>query len=60
MNMWNAVASEGTRLKREQLEREIGKLPQPHLANLHHTCSKLFMFLEEDLERALREAARTY
>ena len=60
MNMWQAVAGEGARLKREQLEREIGRLPQPHCANLGHTFSKLFMFLEEDLSRALREAGRGY
>ena len=58
--MWQAIVGEGAKLKREQLEREIGKLPQPHCANLYHTFSKLFMFLEEDLEVALREAGRSY
>jgi len=58
MNMWRAVATQGTQLKREQLYREIGKLKDPtERANLEHTYSKLFMFLEEDLERALRMAA---
>ena len=58
MNMWQAVAGEGARLKREQLYREIGKLKDPtERANLEHTYSKLFMFLEEDLGRALRIAA---
>ncbi len=59
MNMWRAVAGEGARLKREQLYREIGRLKDPtERANLEHTYSKLFMFLEEDLERALKMAAR--
>lgn len=57
MNMWRAVAGEGAQLKREQLEREIGRLKDPtERSNLEHTFSKLFMFLEEDLERALRIA----
>ncbi len=59
MNMWQAVAGEGARLKREQLYREIGRLKDPtERANLEHTYSKLFMFLEEDLARALRIAGR--
>lgn len=52
---WGAVATEGARLKREQLHREIGKLKDPtERANLEHTYSKLFMFLDEDLERLVR------
>lgn len=56
-SMWNAVAGEGARLKREQLYREIGRVKDPILrANLEHTYSKLFMFLEDDLAAALRMA----
>jgi hypothetical protein len=56
-SLFNAVAGEGARLKRDQLEREIGKLrDSTERANLAHTFSKLFMFLEEDLAVALREA----
>ena len=53
------VATEGARLKRDQLEREIGRLKDPtERANLGHTFSKLLMFLEEDIRNALREAGR--
>lgn len=53
------VAGEGARLKRQQLEREICKIKEePLRANLLHTFSKLFMFLEEDIRAALRMAAR--
>lgn len=56
MSNWAKVAGEGARLKREQLEREICSLPQDSVlrANLLHTFSKLFMFLDEDLERLLK------
>lgn len=55
MEAWRTIATEGAKLKREQLDREIGKLKDPtERANLGHTFSKLFMFLEEDLERTLR------
>ena len=55
MEAWRAVATEGAKLKREQLDREIGKLKdETERANLGHTFSKLFMFLEEDLERLVR------
>lgn len=58
MNMWRAVTTQGTQLKREQLYNEIGRLKDPiERANLEHTYSKLFMFLEEDLARAMRMAA---
>jgi hypothetical protein len=51
------VAGEAARLKREQLHREIGRLKDPtERANLEHTYSKLFMFLEEDIRAALRVA----
>lgn len=54
------VASQGAALKRQQLEREICSLPHDSVqrANLLHTFSKLFMFLEEDIRMALKEAAR--
>jgi hypothetical protein len=59
MSLWYDIAGEGARLKRDQLDREIGKLKDPtERANLSHTFSKLFMFFEEDLAIALREAAR--
>jgi len=55
------VAGEGAMLKRAQLEREICTVSDPTLrSNLLHTFSKLFMFLEEDIRTALREAARSY
>lgn len=58
MTSWQVVAGEGSRLKREQLYCEIGRLKDPtERANLEHTYSKLFMFFEEDLARALRIAA---
>jgi hypothetical protein len=58
MNMWQAVAGEGARLKREQLYNEIERLKDPiERSNLGHTYSKLFMFFEEDLARALKTAA---
>lgn len=53
------VAGEGAQLKRRQLEREICKVQDECLrSNLLHTFSKLFMFLEEDIRGALREAGR--
>ena len=57
-SMWDVVAGEGARLKRKQLAREIGRLPNEiDRSNLSHTMDKLFMFLEDDLRAALREAA---
>lgn len=57
-SMWETVAGEGARLKREQLHREIGRLKDPtERANLEHTYSKLFMFLEDDLAAVVRVAA---
>jgi len=54
------VAGQAAILKRQQLEREICSLPHDSVlrANLLHTFSKLFMFLEEDIRGALRMAAR--
>lgn len=58
MDGFKMVAGEGARLKREQLEREISMLKsEPERSNLLHTFSKLFMFLDEDIRAALREAA---
>lgn len=59
-NGFSMVAGEGARLKRRQLEQEICELPRDSVlrANLLHTSSKLFMFLEEDIRNALKEAAR--
>lgn len=55
MSYWSRTAGEGARFKREQLYNEIGRLKDPtERANLEHTYSKLFMFLEEDLERLLK------
>lgn len=55
------VAGEGATLKRRQLEHEIYEFTDgPARANLLHTFSKLFMFLEEDIRLALKEAGRTY
>lgn len=60
MSGWNSIATEGAKLKREQLEREIAKLKDPtERANLGHTISKLFMFLEEDLERTLKRVRQS-
>jgi len=57
MTLFSTVASEGTKAKRDQLEREIARLPDvADRANLNHTMSKLFMFLDDDMERALRIA----
>lgn len=58
MSIW-AILDEGSRLKKEQLDREIGYLKDPtERANLGHTYSKLMMFMAEDIERALKIAAR--
>jgi hypothetical protein len=54
IRVWTAITNEGTRLKREQLAAEISRIPDEQLrANLRHTMSKLFMFLEDDLEGAV-------
>ena len=59
MSAWSEIATEGAKLKREQLEREIGRLKDStERGNLTHTFSKLFMFLAEDHERLLRRIAR--
>lgn len=55
LSPWKCVVGEGARLKREQLYREIGELPEPHQANITHTYYKLFMFLDEDLATLRRE-----
>jgi hypothetical protein len=52
--VWTAITSEGTRPKREQMAAEISRISDEQLrANLRHTMSKLFMFLEDDLEGAV-------
>ena len=57
MTIWQMVLTEGARLKKEQLDREIGRLKDPiERANLEHTYSKLMMFMAEDIEQALRIA----
>jgi hypothetical protein len=57
IRVWTAITSEGTRLKREQLAAEISRISDEQLrADLRQTMSKLFMFLEDDLEAALRES----
>lgn len=54
---WGRIAGEGAKLKREQLYREIGKVTEKGLrSDLEHTFSKLFMFLEEDLSKAMLPA----
>lgn len=59
MNMLTAIMTEAASLKRRQMEREICSCKDETLrANLLHTWSKFQMFLEEDIERALKEAAR--
>jgi len=59
MSIWQMVLTEGAQLKKEQLDREIGKLKDPtERANLAHTYSKLMMFMSEDIERALRIAGK--
>ncbi len=55
MSAWRECATEGARLKRQQLEREIDCLKDPvERRNLQHTFSKLFMFLEDDLAHLVR------
>jgi hypothetical protein len=59
ISIWQTVLTEGAQLKKEQLDREIGRLKDPtERANLGHTYSKLMMFMAEDIERALRIAGR--
>jgi len=56
-SIWQTVLTEGARLKKAQLYREIGQLKDPtEASNLEHTYSKLLMFMAEDIERALRIA----
>lgn len=58
---FHMVAGQGTKLKREQLYAEIGRLKDPtERANLTHTYYKLFAFLEEDIRAGLCEAKRSY
>jgi hypothetical protein len=58
IRVWTAITSDCTRLKREQSAAEISRISDEQLrTNLQHTMSKLFMFLEDDLEAALRETA---
>lgn len=54
------VATEAAILKRQQLEREICSLPHDSVlrANMLHTFSKLFMFLEEDIRFGLKKARK--
>lgn len=59
LSIWQMVLTEGAALKKEQLDREIGRLKDPNeRANLSHTYSKLMMFMAEDIERALKIAGR--
>ena len=59
LSIWQTVLTEGAQLKKEQLDREIGRLKDPtERANLGHTYSKLMMFMSEDIERALRIAGK--
>lgn len=60
LSIWQTVLTEGAQLKKEQLDREIGKLKDPNeRANLGHTYSKLMMFMAEDIERAIRIAGQS-
>jgi hypothetical protein len=48
---WTAITSERTRLKREELAEEISRIPDERLrTSLQQIMSKLFMFLEDDLQ----------
>lgn len=59
LSIWQTVLAEGAQLKKEQLDREIGRLKDPtERANLGHTYSKLMMFMAEDIERAIRIAGK--
>ncbi|MET4529124.1 hypothetical protein [Bradyrhizobium sp. JR18.2] len=59
LSIWQEVLTEGARLKKGQLDREIGQLKDPlERANLGHTYSKLMMFMAEDIERLKRKADR--
>jgi hypothetical protein len=54
-NYWSLVATEGAKLKREQLYREISQLKnERERSNLEHTYSKLFMFLEDDIRMLIK------
>jgi hypothetical protein len=54
VGVWDQIARHETKVKREKLEREIGELPnETDRANLSHTMSKLFMFLEDDVRIAI-------
>lgn len=58
-SIWEIVLTEGTKLKKGQLDREISKLKDPlERANLGHTYSKLMMFMAEDLEHMQRKLDR--
>lgn len=47
---WSTVASKATKLKREQLYREIMDVDDVRVRdNLEHTYYKLFSFLDDDL-----------
>ena len=54
MRAWSTMTSERTRLQRERLADEISRIGDEKLRNrLRLTMSRLFMFLEDDLERWL-------
>jgi hypothetical protein len=58
-SIWETVLTEGAKLKKAQLDREIGLLKdQGERIDLGHTYSKLMMFMAEDLERMQRKLDR--
>ena len=54
MRAWAIITTERTRRQREQLADEISRIQNETLrTRLRHTMSRLFMFIEDDLERWL-------
>jgi hypothetical protein len=54
MRAWAIITTERTRRQREKLAEEISRIADERLRNrLRHTMNRLFMFVEDDLERWL-------
>jgi hypothetical protein len=59
MTAWATITTERTRRQREQLAEEISRIADERLRNrLRHTMSRLFMFLEDDLEQWLARGSK--
>jgi hypothetical protein len=59
MRAWTIITTDRTRRQREQLADQISRIGDEKLRNrLRQTMSRLFMFIEDDLEQWLSRGGK--